>query len=289
MQVYYFRNAEDIALKVAEGLGCGHVPIEERDFPDGEVLVRTDVAPGPALIVGRMYPNINNNIVRLILLLDAMSDYGVHRTALILPYFPYARQDKRFRNGEPISVKALLKVLALYNVSHIFTVDIHKEGIKDYVNTVNLVNVFPIDEYAEVAAKIGIEVLISPDIGSLGRAAAVANRINARYDYFEKYRDRETGQISLKVRNVDVAGMHVALIDDIVSTGGTLLDACKSLRSLGARRVTAIVTHCLLVGSAWERLMQCLDELHCTNTIHNPHASIDVTWPLVKAVRHTLA
>ncbi len=289
MHLYYLKNAEDMALKMSDALGYRLMPVDEREFPDGEVIVRTNVGAGPAVIVGRMYPNVNNNIVKLVLLLDVLSDYGVSKMALVLPYLPYARQDRRFRGGEPISVKALLKMLAHYNVSHLFTVDVHKEGIRDYISSLTLVNAFPVNEYADVAKRIGVDAVISPDVGSLGRAAAVAHRIGVRYDYFEKHRDRDTGTIHLKVKEMDVAGMHVALIDDIASTGGTLVDACKTLKSLGAREVTAIVTHCLMVGDAWERLMRCMDRIYCTNTIQNPHASIDITWTLVNSLRENYA
>ncbi len=288
MRIYYFKNAEDVALRMAGILNCGLTQVEEREFPDGEVLVRADAGAGTAIIVGRMYPNVNNNIMKLVLLLDALSDHGVSGMVLVLPYLPYARQDRRFRSGEPISAKTLLKMFAHHNVSHIFTVDVHKEGIRDYVSRPTLVNVFPADEYAELARKIGVGVLVSPDIGSLGRAAAVAHRIGIGYDYFEKYRDRNTGTVHLKVREMNVAGMHVALIDDIVSTGGTLLDACRALKSLGAREVTAIVTHCLMVGDAWERLTQCMDGVYCTNTVENPRASIDIALPLTNAVRDNI-
>ncbi|ACB40665.1 ribose-phosphate diphosphokinase [Pyrobaculum neutrophilum] len=273
MDILAFQNAFDIA---AEFEGLGEVKqVEERVFPDGEVLVRIPPVGREVALVLRLYPNVNDNFVKLVLALDALSDAGVQRVVLVAPYLPYTRQDRRFRPGEPISSKALLKILGGYPISAVVTLDLHKPYVADYVPRVAVRNLYPATEYAERLS--GVDVVVSPDFGSVHRAEAVAKALGVSHTYFEKYRDRETGAIALYPRHdVELRGKKVAIVDDILSTGGTLVDACRSAKTLGAAAVFAAVTHCQLLKDARERVRSCLDKLICTDSILNEFAEVRV-------------
>lgn len=283
----YFKNAEDLARRISAKLGLDARPVEERDFPDGEVLVRVEPAREAALIA-RLYPDVNKNLVKLFLALDALADYGAERLILVLPYMPYARQDRRFREGEPISVKAVLGHIKEYPVSHIISVDLHKPYIADYVGNVRVVNVYPAAKIAEALRRWNIDVVLSPDFGSQFRAEAVAKALGAAWDYFEKYRDRETGEIFMRPRSgLSLQGKNVAIVDDILATGGTLAEACENAKALGAAGVYAAVTHCQLLGNARERT-KCLSAVYCSNTIPCEYSSIDVSAELAEALAQIL-
>ncbi|AEA12163.1 ribose-phosphate pyrophosphokinase [Thermoproteus uzoniensis 768-20] len=284
MRLYYFKNAEDLARQIAGALGLDAKLVEERDFPDGEVLVRVEPAR-EAILLARLYPDVNKNLVKLFLALDALSDYGADRVVLVAPYLPYARQDRRFRDGEPISVKFLLSHLRQYPVSHLIAVDLHKPYIGDYVAGLRVVNVYPAEKYAAAVRRWSVDVVLSPDAGSLHRAAALAELLGVPYNYFEKFRDRETGEIYMKPRgDVSLQGKSVVLVDDILATGGTLVDACKNAKLLGASAVYAVVSHCQLLGNAREKIKGCVNALYCTNTIPCEYSSLDVSEDLAKSI-----
>jgi ribose-phosphate pyrophosphokinase len=285
MRVLAFFNALDIAAELHE-LG-GVVQLEERVFPDGEVLVRVPEAGREVILVARLYPSVNDNVMRLILVLDALSDMGVQRVVLVAPYLPYARQDRRFRPGEPISSKALLRMISGYPVSALVTFDLHKPYIADYAPRVVVKNVYPASEFAKRIS--GADAVISPDLGSAGRAEALARELGVPYTHFEKHRDRVTGAITLSPRaELDLRGRRVAIVDDILATGGTLVDACRAARSLGAAEVYAVVTHCQLLGDARERVRGCVDRLVCSDTIPNEFAEVRV-GPVVRRVLAEIA
>jgi ribose-phosphate pyrophosphokinase len=288
MKLYYFKNAEDLAKPIAGALGLDARPLEERDFPDGEVLVRVEPAR-EAVLLARLYPDVNKNLVKLLLALDALSDYGADRVVLVVPYLPYARQDKRFREGEPISVKTMLAHLRRYPVSHLVAVDLHKPYIGDYVAGMHVVNVYPAERYANAVRRWGVDVVLSPDAGSLHRASTLAGLLEVPYDHFEKFRDRETGEIYMKPGGaMNLQGKAVALVDDILATGGTLVDACKNAKLLGASAVYAVVSHCQLLGNAREKIRGCVNALYCTNTIPCEYSNVDVSEDLARAISAVL-
>ncbi len=288
MRLYYFKNAEDLAKSISSKAGLDARPLEERDFPDGEVLVRVEPAR-EVVILARLYPDVNKNLIKLFLTLDALSDYGVERVVLAIPYMPYARQDRRFREGEPISIKAILTHLKRYPVSHLITVDLHKPYIGEYVAGMRIINVFPAERYAEALRRWNVDVVLSPDAGSLHRAAELAERLGAEHGYFEKFRDRETGEIFMKPNaSMNLQGRTVVIVDDILATGGTLVDACRNAKLLGASAVYAIVTHCQLLGNARERIKGCINALYCSNTIPCEYSSIDVSEDVAMAISSAL-
>lgn len=284
MQILSFQNALDLAMEF-ERLGT-LAQIEERVFPDGELLVRLPPSERDVVVVARLYPGVNENLFKLFLALDALNDQGAGRIVLVLPYLPYARQDRRFRQGEPISSKTVLRILSLFNVSAIVAVDVHKQYVADYAPRVLFRNVYPAEEYARVFRDV--DVVVSPDFGSIHRAEAVAKALGVSFTYFEKYRDRETGGITLIPRDADLRNAHVLLVDDILSTGGTLVEACKAAKNLGATAVYAAVTHCQLLRDSREKIKTCLDRLVCTDTILNEFAEVKVGPVLRKEVERLL-
>ena len=272
-----------LARSIADELGVELVKAEEKTFPDGEAYIRLSgrVSGRITVAVFTGYPDPPRRIVEGLLLVEALQGAKAGGVVALPAYLPFSRQDKRFLAGEPISVRAVLLSLAAVGAEALATVDIHKEYSLEWFPGPAR-NIDPSQAFAEALREAlqGDVYVVAPDRGALGRAHRLAEKIGAPFDYLEKHRDRVTGETTLKPKTVDVEGSTVVLVDDIVSTGGTLAKAASILLSQGAKRVLAAVTHCLLVGSAVEKLEEAgVEKLYCANTV-DPGSK----WPKITTV-----
>lgn len=272
-------EARRYAENVARVLSAELVEVETKDFPDGESYVRIPVAVSgkKVVVVSSVYPLQDKKLMKTFLLVDAARDLGAERVVAVIPYFAYSRQDRRFRDGEPVSLKTVLSILSSLGVDAVVTVDVHKPAAFTH-ERMRCINVEPFGLYAEKIREVaGGEsvVVLSPDFGSLWRAEKIARELNVEFDYFEKYRDRVTGQITMKPRQVNVQGRTVVIVDDIIATGGTMREAAKYVREMGAKRVLAVATHCLFLGDADAKLLQSgVERILCSDTIETPYSEI---------------
>jgi ribose-phosphate pyrophosphokinase len=209
---------------------------------------------------------------------------------VVVPYFAYARQDKRFLEGEPVSVGALLKAVEAAGADALAVVDIHKPSSLDEWLRIPHFNVLPVGELAGYfRGKLRDPVVLAPDKGALHRAQLAAQVLGAEYDYLEKSRDRVTGEVKIAPKSVDVGGRDVLFIDDIISTGGTLVAAAKEVLALGAKRVYAACTHALLVSGALDKLYAAgVEEVVATDTVPSPVSRVSVAEPIAEVVRELL-
>lgn len=260
-----------LARSIADELGVELIEVQERTFPDGEAYIRLSgtVSGRIAVAVFTGHPDPPRRIVEGLLLVEALHGAKAGGVVALPAYLPFSRQDKRFLAGEPISVRAILLSLASAGAEALATVDIHKEySLEWFPGPARSID--PSQAFAEAlrGALQGDVYVVAPDRGALRRAHRLAEKIGAPFDYLEKHRDRVTGETALKPKTVDVRGSTVVLVDDIVSTGGTLAKAASILLSQGAKRVLAVVTHCLLVGNAVEKLEEAgIEKLYCANTV----------------------
>ncbi len=265
------------APRLAEALGAELVDAESKVFPDGETYVRIGrpVAGKIAVIVQSMYPNQNDKFVELLLLVEAARGLGASRVIVVAPYTAYARQDRRFREGEPISIKAVLSALRAVGAHAFITIDIHKPESLNFFEGPS-VNVDPSPLFAEALRNEKDVIVVAPDRGALHRAEKLAERLGSPYDYLEKFRDRVTGEITMKPKSLPVKGKTVILVDDIISTGGTIAKAASILREQGAERIIVAVSHALLVGNAMEKLAKArIDRILALDTVP-PREGIEV-------------
>lgn len=237
-------------------------------FPDGEQYLRFDTnLKGVELsVVQSFYPEQDRKIVELYLALEALTGLGAKPKNVIALYVAYARQDKRFLSGEPISVKALYQGLRLYSVERFITVDVHSPQIFIDIG-LDTVNIIP---HGFMIEQLGlkIDIVLAPDKGALQRALNVANKFNVTYDYLDKFRDRVTGEITIDSKALDVKGKNVVIVDDIISTGKTIAKAAEVLYKAGANNVYAVVTHALLSRESLDILSKAgLSRLVISNTI----------------------
>ncbi|AEM38574.1 ribose-phosphate pyrophosphokinase [Pyrolobus fumarii 1A] len=265
------------AQGLAEALGAELVNVEHKVFPDGESYVRipSRLDGKIAVVVQSMYPEQDRRFVELLLLIEAAHGSGADHVIAVVPYIAYARQDRRFREGEPISIKTILSSLRAAGADALITIDIHKPESLTYFNGPT-VNVDPTPLFAEAIRGEKDVVVVAPDRGALHRAESLAMKLNVPYDYLEKFRDRVTGEITMKPKELRVEGKTVILVDDIISTGGTIAKAAEILRSQGARRIIVAVSHALLVGNALEKLVKAgVDRLLALDTVP-PRQGVEV-------------
>lgn len=241
-------------------------------FPDDEFYVRIldNIEGEEVIIVQTTYPD--TNIVELLLIQDAVYEAGANKTTVILPYFGYSRQDKKFEEGEPISARAIAEHISLH-ASCIITVDPHKEHLLDFFN-VPAYSCSAVSEIAKYLKEKDIDFVLAPDKGAMERAQHISDIIGCEYDYMEKTRIDGT-TVKIKPKNLDASNKKVAIIDDIISTGGTMAKAIKELKRQGAKEVSVACTHGLFVGGAKEKILSAgCNEIISTDTIENEFSKV---------------
>ncbi|MEZ0394334.1 MAG: ribose-phosphate diphosphokinase [Desulfurococcaceae archaeon] len=248
-------NYEQQAHAIARLLGFRVARVHRKVFPDGEHYVRIEgVNRGDvAIVANTLYPRQNDSLVETLLLAEACSEAGSTKVVGLIPYMAYARQDKVFLEGEPVSLRAVLRAMRSSGIELLITVDAHSRALLDIWGK-DVVNV----QVSDLLVKRVLEeapdpVVVAPDRGAVERARHAANAHGLTQVVLSKTRDRFSGDIVVG-GEVDVNGRDVVIVDDIISTGGTIAEASKLLRSRGARRVFVAAAHGLFVGNALEKL-----------------------------------
>jgi len=263
---------------VAEGLSRElHYPLAKtisKRFPDDELYVRIldNISGEDVIIVQTTYPD--PNIVELFLLQNAAREAGADKITAVIPYLGYGRQDKKFESGEPISAKAIATLISL-QADKIITVDPHKEHILDFF-TVPAFSCSAIPEIAVYLKDRDIDMVLAPDKGALDRTKKASKIIGCDFDYIEKIRIDGT-TVEMKPKNLDVNDKKVAIIDDIISTGGTMAQSIKELKKQGAKQVFVACTHGLFAGEAVKKIISAgCNEIISTDTIKSDFSKVRI-------------
>jgi len=265
-------SAGTIAKDISKELQWPLIEATYKRFPDDEFYVRVldDIKNEDVLIIQTTYPD--TKIVELLLMQDAVYEAGANEITVALPYFGYSRQDKKFEDGEPISARAIAEHISLH-ADRIITVDPHKEHLLDFFN-VPAHSCSAVVEIAKYLKEKDVDFVLAPDKGAKKRAQQAANIIDCEYDYMEKTRIDGT-TIKIKPKNLDAKNKNVAIIDDIISTGGTMAKSIKELKKQGAKKVSVACTHGLFVGGAKEKLLSAgCDEIVSTDTIEDEFSKV---------------
>ena len=260
--------AHDIARYLQVPLGRAHVG----RFSDGEVTVEImeNVRGRDVFVVQPTSPPANDHIMELLVMVDACRRASAGRITAVIPYFGYARQDRRPRATRvSITAKVVANMLAGAGVHRVLTVDLHADQIQGFFDIpVDNVYASPVLLGDVWRQKYDDLVVVSPDVGGVVRARAIAKRLDdADLAIIDKRRPRANES---EVMNIigEVEGKSCVLVDDLVDTAGTLCHAAKALKGVGAKRVVAYITHPVLSGPAIERVERSeLDELVVTDTI----------------------
>ena len=261
-------------------LGAAILGVEIKKFPDGEKYIRVLGSAGEVSAVQSTFRPQDEHILELLLLGDALREMGVGKLRAIVPYLAYSRQDRITKDGEPVSVRAVMRAIGLY-YDELYVVDIHNpETLRFFPG--KAVNISPARAIADYFGdRLGDGVVLAPDKGARERARAVGRRLGLESSHFEKRRISPT-EVEMRPVDIDVKGKNVLIVDDIISTGGTMIKAANLLRQLGAEKVFVAATHGIFSEGAIERVSKAVDELAVTNTIPTPVSKISIVPDIVK-------
>lgn len=261
-----------LARKVADRLYLGMGSAAVSKFSDGEITVELgeNVRGKDVFVIQSTCHPTNDNIIELLLIIDALRRASAGRITAVVPYFGYARQDRRVRSARvPISAKVVADTMVGVGVDRVLTCDLHAEQIQGFF-TVPVDNVYASPILNADIMKTGYEnlIVVSPDIGGVVRARAIAKQLDdADLAIIDKRRPRAN---EAEVMNLigDVEGRTAILVDDMVDTAGTLCTAANALKERGALKVVSYCTHAVLSGKALDNISSSqLDELVVTDTI----------------------
>ncbi len=276
MRVIAGTSSPLLAKRIAECLNARLAKTTFKRFPDGELYVRIEDVDEEAVVVQSI--NSNDDLVALMLMFDALEDAEI---VAVIPYMGYARQDKKFNEGEAISIRAVARLIESY-ASKVVTVNIHSRDAAGYFKKLIEVDAMPIIGRYYAGRDV---VMVSPDLGSYKRVKVCAEHAGCEFDYLEKVRiNAET--VEIKPKSLDVKGRDVVIVDDIISTGGTMIEATKMLLNAGAKSVECACVHAVLAGNALNRLYSAgVKRVVATDTIEKAVSVISVAESIASVLR----
>lgn len=273
--------SEDLAKKIARKLKASLQKTQLRVFPDGESKITFNSKPksGTCVIVESTYPPVDTHIIH-ILSIVAKARERSSKVILVVPYLGYARQDKEFLTGEVITVKVIAKLFKAVGVSKIIVVDVHSNIALNYFGMPKK-NVSAISALVKKIKKMKLKspLIVSPDKGGIERVKMFAQLFGVDYIALDKKRDRKTGKVTIENKDLeDIKGRDLVLIDDMISSGGSIIKAVEFLKQRGCRKVVVGCTHALLINEAEKRIkLAGVSKIISTNTIPGNTAVVDVS------------
>jgi len=269
---------QNLAKEVSEYL---NIPLSDAivsRFSDGEVRVQINesMRGEDVFVIQSLCPPINENIMELLLILDAIKRASAGRITAVIPYYAYARQDRKDKPRVPISARLLADLITVAGAQRVVVVDLHSPQIQGFFNIPvdNLYALGVIYDYLKDKVD-GETVVVSPDAGGVERARLLANKIGCPIAIIYKRRPEPNVAEVLDLIG-DVKGKRAIIVDDIIDTAGTVCAASELLLSKGAIRVDVVATHGLLSGPAVERLRKSpIEEVVITNTIPAEHKNLE--------------
>lgn len=299
IKVFAGNSNPALAQAVATHLGVALGAADVRRFSDGEVLVEIDenVRGGDVFVIQSTCTPVNDNLIELLLMLDAFRRASAKRITAVVPYYGYARQDRKVAPRVPISAKLVADLITTAGASRMLTVDLHAGQIQGFFN-IPVDNLFATPvllEYVRRRLNHDEVTVVSPDAGGVERARAFAKHLDASLAIIDKRRTRANEVAEMHIVG-EVSDRVAVVVDDMVDTAGTLAAAAAALKENGARAVLACCTHPVLSGEAIRRIEQSvLSEIIVTDTIPlRPEAQacpkvkvLSVAHLLSEAIRRT--
>lgn len=261
-----------LATKISE---ISRIPLGKMDigrFSDSEidVWVEDDVNNSNVFIVQSNSKPVNDNIIELALIADALRRSGAHKITAVVPYFGYSRKEKQSRRGEPISAKVIADILIESGINKMVCLDLHADAIVGFFD----VPVIYLSALEILATKLKEEkftnpVVVAPDVGGVKRARNFASLLSAPLAVIEKHRHTDKrDQMEVLSMSGEVSGDTAIVIDDVISTGGTIIESVNALKSKGVKKIIVCATHAVFAGDAIKNLEKSpIDKLIVTDSI----------------------
>ncbi|MDP6636374.1 MAG: ribose-phosphate pyrophosphokinase [Phycisphaerae bacterium] len=270
LRLFAGRANRPLADKISEYLGIelGNVRIEP--FPDGELMIKLeeDVRGKDVFIIQSTCSPVNRSVMELLIFIDCARRASAERITAVIPYFGYARQDRKDEGRTPITAKLVANLIATAGADRVLTMDLHAAQIQGFFDIpVDNLLAEPVLSHHFINENIENLVLVSPDVGNVKRARIYSGRMNGELAIIDK---RRVSGHHVEVGHIigDVAGRTVLMVDDMISTAGTICEAAKLCKENGAEHILVGATHAVLCGPAVQRLRDApIDEVIVTDTI----------------------
>ena len=288
MSVIAGKSSEDVAKKLSRKIKANFVKSQVRVFADGEskITLSGKISKRKSIVVQSIYPPVDTNLIQALSLISKAKETSSEVIAVI-PYMGYARQDREFLPGEIVTMKVLGKLFKGAGASKIIAVDIHSMiGFKHF--SIKTKNVSAIPELVRYVKKLSLKnpLVVSPDQGGKERAKEFAKELGSEYIALEKKRDRKTGKVQIKTKNLDeVANRDLILVDDMISTGGSIVKATQFLKKQKCKKVYVACTHALLMNDAERKIKKAgVTKIISANTIPGKTSIVDISDTIAKAI-----
>jgi len=282
------KTSENLAKELSKKIKANLVKSEIRVFPDGEskITLIGKISKKKSIVLQSIYPPVDTNLVQVLSLITKAKENSSEVIAVI-PYMGYARQDREFLPGEIVTMKVLGKLFKSAGASKIIVVDIHSSiGLKHF--SIKTKNVTAIPDLVGFFKKLSLKnpLVVSPDQGGKERAKKFAKEFNSDYIALEKTRDRKTGKVKIKTKNLEeVENRDLILVDDIISTGGSIIKATQFLKKQKCKRIYVACTHALLMNDAEKKIKKAgVTNIISTNTIPGKTSKVDISKTIAKAI-----
>lgn len=280
-------SSQDLAKRIARRLKAVYVKTESRVFPDGESKITIKKIPRQSivLVVQSTFPPVDTNLLHLLSVISKVRKYS-SKIYAVMPYIGYARQDREFLEGEIITISVIGQMLRTVGTKKVITIDIHStKALKELkISSENVTAVFELVKYFK-KLRITNPLVVSPDSGGKQRAKEFANLLGTDFLYLEKNRNKKTGQVNILTSKVSVKNRNIILVDDMISTGGSIIKSTQFLKKQKCKRIFVACTHALLVNDAEKRIRNAgVSQIISTNTIPRKTSKVDVSKIIAESI-----
>jgi ribose-phosphate pyrophosphokinase len=276
----------DLARKISGAVGIPITPCHVGRFPDGEIEVRLtdDVRGNDVFVVQPTCQPVNRNLMELLLILDTLNRASAGRMTAVIPYFGYARKDFKDEGRVPISAKLVANMIVAAGAARVLALELHSPQLQGFFD-VPVDHLFAAPVFVEHFEQKGLDqpVIVAPDVGGIKLARAYAKRLNGGLAIVDKRRDNPNEAKAMHLIG-EVKDRDVILMDDMITTAGTMAEAIRMVQKAGCRRALVAATHGVFVGPAVERLREAeVEEIVVTDSVPTPDAAKELVTVLTES------
>lgn len=277
----------DLANNIARILGAQLAVANLRIFSDGESSIKLGRVGKNCVIIQSTNPPTDTHLIQLLMMAKKCTDDGAQDICAVIPYLGYARQDRAFLEGEVVSISLVAKLFETVGLKHIITVDIHSQLAMSYFASIQNVSSIPL--LADYASKMKLRdpIAVSPDAGGTNRAKEFARHLDIDVLVLKKSRHRVTGDVTVD-ENLDmvISKRDAIVIDDIISSGGSLIKAAEVLNKKGVGKIYAMCAHALLIRDAAQKIKSAgIEDIISTNSVPGPYSKVDLSPEIALALK----
>jgi ribose-phosphate pyrophosphokinase len=277
----------DLAKNIAKRLGARLTVASLRIFSDGESNIKLGKVGKNCVIVQSTHPPTDTHLIQLLMMAKKCTDDGAQHLCAVIPYLGYARQDRAFLEGEVVSIDLVAKLFEITGLEHIITVDIHSQLAMSYFASIQNVSSVPL--LADYASKMKLRdpIAVSPDAGGTNRAKEFARQLDIDVIVLKKSRHRVTGEVTVDEKlHTDISKRDAIVIDDIISSGGSIIKAAEVLHKKGVGKIYAMCSHALLIRDAAQKIKSAgVQDIISTNSVPGEYSKVEISPEIASALR----